>query len=70
MWDPQLKNDSIQLIGTDVAFMSKEGSEELVGTVIGIPSTKNYAKYFEITIEKNRGAIFVGKRVNFVIKCR
>ena len=61
MWDPQLKNDSIQLNGTDVAYMSKECSDELVGTVIGLPATQKYAKYFEITIEKNRGAVFVGK---------
>ncbi len=63
MWDPQHKNDSIQLIGTDVAYMSKEGSEELVGTVIALPAAKKYAKYFEITIEKNRGAVFVGMMI-------
>jgi hypothetical protein len=40
--------------------MSKESSDELVGTVIGLPAAKKFAKYFEITIEKNRGAVFVG----------
>jgi len=56
MWDPQLKNDSIELLEETVARQTAAA----LGSVIGLPGITNTARFYEVTIEKNRGAVFVG----------
>lgn len=60
MFDPAHTSDEIDLTDEDCRASLIES--EAIGTSFAIPACFDSIRYFELTIETNRGGIFVGTR--------